>query len=126
MNPKLLDADGLLSGRKVREGETLGKVGNFDKRENGTTYHLHLDMQVPTEQGWVFVNPYMTLIAGYERLIGGRGREISDDAIIAKPAIDSPSEPVVNSAPVETTHSVDTAAARAVPPPHVIVAPVER
>ena len=29
-----------------------------------------------TSIGWVWVNPYMTLVAAYERLIGGRGTEI--------------------------------------------------
>ena len=33
-------------------------------------------MQVPTKDGWVFVNPYMTLVAAYERLIGARGVEL--------------------------------------------------
>ena len=78
MNPRLLDGDGLVSGRAVREGEVLGKASNYDRRENGTTYHLHFDAQVPTRNGWVFVNPYMTLVSAYERLIGGRGTEIED------------------------------------------------
>jgi murein DD-endopeptidase MepM/ murein hydrolase activator NlpD len=76
MNPKLLDADGVESGRVVRAGEVLGKVGNFNEYERGTTYHLHFDMQVPTRAGWVFVNPYMSLVSAYERLIGARGKEI--------------------------------------------------
>jgi hypothetical protein len=54
----------------------IGKVGNFNGHEHGTTYHLHFDMQVPTRIGWVFVNPYMTLVSAYERLIGARGVEI--------------------------------------------------
>ena len=29
-----------------------------------------------TTVGWVWVNPYMTLVAAYERMIGGRGVEI--------------------------------------------------
>jgi hypothetical protein len=76
MNPHQLDAAGMLSGRRVHEGEVIGKVGNYNRREHGTTYHLHFDMQVPTRIGWLFVNPYMTLVASYERLIGARGREI--------------------------------------------------
>ena len=76
MQPKQFDADGMVSGRFVREGEVIGKVGNYFKRERATTYHLHFDVQVPTKYGWVFVNPYMTLVAAYERLIRGRGREI--------------------------------------------------
>src|SRR5262249_62355129 len=35
---------------------------------------------VPTKYGWVFVNPYMTLVAAYERLIRGRGQEIREQA----------------------------------------------
>lgn len=79
MNPKLIDEDGFLSGRTVREGETIGKVGNYSGREAGTSYHLHFDMQVPTKDGWVLVNPYMTLVLGYERLIGARGTELRDN-----------------------------------------------
>ena len=33
-------------------------------------------MQVFTRDGWLWVNPYATLISAYERLIRGRGREI--------------------------------------------------
>ena len=76
MNPHQLDDAGMLSGRRVREGEVIGKVGNFNSHEHGTTYHLHFDMQVPTRIGWLFVNPYMTLVASYEHLIGARGTEI--------------------------------------------------
>jgi hypothetical protein len=79
MNPRMLDADGVLSGRAVREGELLGKVGTFDRREFGTTYHLHFDTQVLTKYGWTFVNPYMTLVSAYERLIGARGQEIKEE-----------------------------------------------
>jgi len=82
MNPSRLDADGILSGKLVHDGDLIGKVGNYNNRERGTTYHLHFDMQVPTKVGWVFVNPYMTLVAAYERLIGGRGTEIKEgDAV---------------------------------------------
>ena len=79
MNPKILDNDGMMSGRVVHQGEVIGKVGNYDKRENGTTYHLHFDAQVLTQDGWLFVNPYMTLVTAYERLIGARGTEVQDD-----------------------------------------------
>ena len=79
MLPKQFNADGIVSGRLVREGEVIGKVGNFFRRERATTYHLHFDMQVPTRYGWVFVNPYMTLVAAYERLIRGRGEEIREE-----------------------------------------------
>jgi Peptidase family M23 len=85
MNPKMLDQDDVLSGRVLREGEVIGKVGNFDHRENGTTYHLHFDVQVPTRDGWVFVNPYSMLVTAYERLIGGRGTEIKEELIATAP-----------------------------------------
>lgn len=78
MSPKLLTDDGIVSGRRVQEGETLGKVGNYFRFPGGTTYHLHLDLQVPTRNGWVFVNPYMTLVTAYERLLGARGTEIHE------------------------------------------------
>ena len=76
MNPKYMDADGLLSGREVSQGEIIGKVATWGDFENGTSYHLHFNMQVFTKDGWVWVNPYMTLVRAYEKLIGGRGTEI--------------------------------------------------
>jgi murein DD-endopeptidase MepM/ murein hydrolase activator NlpD len=78
MNPQMLDAAGMVSGREVTEGEVLGAVGNYGREPGGTTYHLHFDAQVPTRDGWVFVNPYMTLVAAYERLIGARGQVVND------------------------------------------------
>jgi hypothetical protein len=83
MNPRRMDDDGLVSGRRVREGEVIGRVSNFHKREGGTSYHLHFDIQVPTRHGWVFVNPYMTLVSAYERLIGERGEEIVEPSQLA-------------------------------------------
>jgi murein DD-endopeptidase MepM/ murein hydrolase activator NlpD len=81
MRPKLLDANAVLSGRRVKAGEVIGQVGNYSGHENGTSYHLHFDIQVPTRAGWVFVSPYMTLVAAYERLIGARGEELHSDAL---------------------------------------------
>jgi len=78
MNPEKMDDDNLLSGRRVYEGEVVGQVGNYSNKVGGTSYHLHFDIQVPTKDGWVFVNPYMTLVAAYERLIGERGVELND------------------------------------------------
>jgi murein DD-endopeptidase MepM/ murein hydrolase activator NlpD len=83
MNPRKMDADNLLSGRRVDEGEVIGEVGNYSMKEAGTSYHLHFDIQVPTRDGWVFVNPYMTLVAAYERLIGERGTELADADVVA-------------------------------------------
>lgn len=76
MNPASMDADGVLSGREVTEGEKIGVVSNYLDRPNGTSLHLHFDVQVFTRDGWIWVSPYTTLIASYERLIGARGREI--------------------------------------------------
>ncbi len=76
MNPKFMDDDGWLDGRQVSEGEILGKVGTWGDTERGTSYHIHFNIQVFTKVGWVWVNPYMTLVTAYERLIGGRGVEI--------------------------------------------------
>jgi hypothetical protein len=54
-------------------------VSNYLDYPNGTTRHLHFDVQVFTRDGWLWVNPYVTLISAYERLIRGRGREIGPD-----------------------------------------------
>jgi hypothetical protein len=110
MNPKLIDAEGFLSGRTVREGEAIGKVGNYSGREAGTSYHLHFDMQAPTKDGWVLVNPYMTLVSAYERLIGGRGTEIPE-AEIKQPSADADTEvkpvtPVVVLPPVRVVKHI--------------------
>jgi hypothetical protein len=80
MNPASMDADGVLNGRRVEEGEKIGVVSNYLDHPNGTTRHLHFDVQVFTRDGWLWVNPYVTLISAYERLIGGRGREIGPEA----------------------------------------------
>jgi hypothetical protein len=76
MNPAAMDADGILNGRHVEEGERIGVVSNYLDHPNGTTRHLHFDVQVFTRDGWLLVNPYVTLISAYERRIRGRGREI--------------------------------------------------
>jgi murein DD-endopeptidase MepM/ murein hydrolase activator NlpD len=86
MNPQMLDAAGMVSGREVVEGEVLGAVGNYGREAGGTSYHLHFDAQVPTRDGWVFVNPYMTLVAAYERLIGARGQVVNDAMFATAPA----------------------------------------
>ena len=80
MSPTSMDADGVLSGRRVTEGEKFGVVSNYLDHPNGTTRHLHFDVQVFTRDGWLWVNPYVTLISAYERLIWGRGREIGPEA----------------------------------------------
>jgi ketosteroid isomerase-like protein len=79
MNPKLIDENGFFSGRVVHEADVVGKVDNYAGHDAGTSYHLHFDMEVPTKDGWAFVNPYMTLVVAYEKLIGGRGTRIPDE-----------------------------------------------
>jgi hypothetical protein len=86
MNPAALDASGMLNGRGVDEGEKIGVVSNYLDHPNGTSLHLHFDVQVFTRDGWIWVNPYVTLISAYERLIRGRGREIGPE-IAAQPAV---------------------------------------
>jgi murein DD-endopeptidase MepM/ murein hydrolase activator NlpD len=76
MNPKYMDDEGLITGRQVSQGEIIGKVATWGDFENGTSYHLHFNMQVITKLGWVWVNPYMSLVLAYERMIGGRGIEL--------------------------------------------------
>jgi murein DD-endopeptidase MepM/ murein hydrolase activator NlpD len=87
MNPSSMDADGVLNGRRVAEGEKIGVVSNYLDRPNGTSRHLHFDVQVFTRDGWLWVNPYTTLISAYERLIGGRGREIGPDPAMSADAV---------------------------------------
>ena len=99
MNPSVMDADGLLSGRAVAEGEKIGVVSNFLDHPNGTTRHLHFDVQVFTRDGWIWVNPYVTLISAYERLIHGRGREIGPE-MAAAPA-------VAHASPEDAVHPAD-------------------
>jgi hypothetical protein len=86
MSPADMDNDGLVSGRRVEEGEKIGVVSNYLDHPNGTTRHLHFDVQVFTRDGWLWVNPYVTLISAYERLIQGRGREIGPE-LPASPAM---------------------------------------
>jgi hypothetical protein len=69
----------VLNGRRVAEGEKLGVVSNYLDHPNGTSRHLHFDVQVFTRDGWIWVNPYVTLISSYERLIRGRGHEIGPE-----------------------------------------------
>ena len=96
MNPFALDADRILNGRQVAEGEKIGVVSNYLDRPNGTTRHLHFDVQVFTRDGWLWVNPYVTLISAYERLIRGRGREIGPPAM--------PSADVAHALPQDVIH----------------------
>jgi hypothetical protein len=80
---------------------------------------MHFNEQVFTRDGWVFVNPYMTLVAAYERLIGGRGRVVRDAVVTTAStgalAVDGHAQPLAATSPTDAT---------LVPaPPSAIVAP---
>lgn len=79
MNPQVMNADGVLSGRIVTEGEKIGVVSNYLDHPAGTSMHLHFDVQVFTRDGWIWVSPYVTLVSAYERLIRARGREVGPE-----------------------------------------------
>jgi hypothetical protein len=79
MNPQALNADGILNGRIVAEGEKIGVISNYLDHPAGTSMHLHFDVQVFTRDGWIWVSPYVTLVSAYERLINARGREVGTE-----------------------------------------------
>lgn len=86
MNPQAMNADGVLNGRIVTEGEKIGVISNYLDHPAGTSMHLHFDVQVFTRDGWIWVSPYITLVSAYERLIRARGREIGPEiAVTAQP-----------------------------------------
>jgi hypothetical protein len=105
MNPSVMNADGLLSGRMVTEGERIGVVSNYLDHPNGTTRHLHFDVQVFTRDGWIWVNPYVTLISAYERLIRGRGHEIGPEIAAAPNIARAASEEAIHPDPREGSES---------------------
>jgi murein DD-endopeptidase MepM/ murein hydrolase activator NlpD len=117
MNPKMMDADGLLNGQKVSAGEIIGKVATWGDYENGTSYHINFNIQVFTKAGWVWVNPYTTLVAAYERLIGGRGTEIMP----GEPAPPTPDKPpvILNPDPVAVAKAAVEPRVAEPPPPTV-------
>nr|WP_165445524.1 M23 family metallopeptidase [Bradyrhizobium uaiense] len=100
MNPSVMDVDGLLNGRRVAEGEKIGVVSNYLDHPNGTSRHLHFDVQVFTRDGWLWVNPYTTLVSAYERLIRGRGREIGPEP--------GPAAAIAHALPDDVLHRIDT------------------
>ena len=122
MHPRKLDDDGIISGHMVAEGAPLGTIGNYNRRPGWTTTHLHFEVQVPTRDGWVRVNPYMTLVASYEQFIGARGTEVRDpepEAIAETPPDASHGEAAPASAAALATARIanaDTAKSKASPP----------
>ena len=101
MNPTTMDADGLLNGRQVGEGEKIGVVSNYLDHPNGTSRHLHFDVQVFTRDGWIWVSPYVTLVSAYERLIHGRGREIGPEIAAAPEMAHAKPEDMVHPADMQ-------------------------
>jgi hypothetical protein len=112
MDPQMLDAAGMINGRQLSEAEVIGAVDNYGRHQGGTSYHLHFNVQVLTRDGWVFVNPYMTLVASYERLIGGRGQVVRD-AVVTTASL-NPSSPDGQASAIAAATDV---------PPNAIVAP---
>ena len=92
MNPQAMNADGVLNGRVVSEGEKIGVISNYLDHPAGTSMHLHFDVQVFTRDGWIWVSPYVTLVSAYERLVHARGREVGPD-------IAGASQPVAHALP---------------------------
>ncbi len=94
MNPQALNADGVLNGRIVAEGEKIGVISNYLDHPAGTSMHLHFDVQVFTRDGWIWVSPYVTLVSAYERLIRARGREVGPEIAVT-------AQPVAHAAPAD-------------------------
>jgi hypothetical protein len=109
MNPKFMDADGVVSGRAVSEGEILGKVATWGDYERGTSYHLHFNLQVFTRIGWVWVNPYMTLVTAYEHMISAHGVELEAGA--PQPPVPEKLPVVLNPSPVPATPTAESTTA---------------
>jgi hypothetical protein len=106
MNPSAMNADGLLNGRIVAEGEKIGVVSNYLDHPAGTSMHLHFDIQLFTRDGWIWVSPYVTLVSAYERLIRPRGREIGPEiAGAAQPVAHALPEDVIKPDPREGSSS---------------------
>ena len=105
MHPRLLDSNNIVSGHEVKEGDPVGAIGNYDRRPGLTSTHLHFELQVPTRDGWVRVNPYMTLVAAYEHLLGQHGREIVPPA---------PAPEIQAQIPIPESRPIDAAAPAAI------------
>ena len=106
MNPHVMNADGLINGRFVTEGEKIGVVSNYLDHPAGTSMHLHFDVQVFTRDGWIWVSPYVTLVSAYERLIRARGREVGPEiAVTAQPVAHALPEDVIKPDPREGSSS---------------------
>lgn len=75
-------------GDEVKAGQLLGYVSkDFGFNEDGTrrptTFHLHFEIKINTENGTVFVPPYTSLVEAYARREGGPGEELERALAIA-------------------------------------------
>jgi hypothetical protein len=121
MDPHMLDAAGMINGRVVSAGEVLGAVDTYGRHQGGTSYHLHFNVQVFTRDGWVFVNPYMTLVAAYERLIGGRGQVVRD--VPRNPEVATPGVAALPPDGGSPPPSPENQAAKLTPPDAIVALP---
>lgn len=75
-------------GDEVKAGQLLGYVSkDFAFRADGsrvpTTFHLHFEIRINTENGSVFAPPYSSLVQAYARREGGPGEQIERTISIA-------------------------------------------
>ena len=78
-------------GDEVAAGQLLGYVSkDFGFSSNGnrrpTTFHLHFEIRVNTDNGSIFVPPYTSLVESYARREGGPGEEIERVLAVASDA----------------------------------------
>ncbi|MEL7232672.1 MAG: M23 family metallopeptidase [Pseudomonadota bacterium] len=65
----------------VSEGDLLGYVSN-DFGGTPTTFHLHFEIKIPTEDAsYIHAPPYMSLVEAYARREGGRGEEVASELV---------------------------------------------
>ncbi|MEL6258742.1 MAG: M23 family metallopeptidase, partial [Pseudomonadota bacterium] len=70
-------------GDEVTAGQHIGYLSK-DFGGTPTTFHLHFEIKQNTpEHGWVFVPPYTSLVASYERREQGPGELIEPNVAIA-------------------------------------------
>ncbi|MFY0612432.1 MAG: M23 family metallopeptidase [Hyphomicrobiaceae bacterium] len=81
MSPRALKAAGMQRGKlvRVKKGQVIGKIGNYWKtKPGGTTTHLHFEIRRGDDIGDPLA-PYWTLVRAYERLLGRKGTEITNE-----------------------------------------------
>ena len=86
-------------GDEVNAGDLIGYVSkDFGFKSDGsrrpTTFHLHFEIKINTENGTVFVPPYTSLVEAYARREGGPGELIERTIAIASDDADNASKEV--------------------------------